>query len=394
MIDLSPNVRIFADTIEDAAIKQIRSLSEYEAYKDNRIRIMPDVHAGKGCTIGTTMKITGKITPNLVGVDIGCGVLVIRLKNPITDFESFDRHLRSVVPSGFDVHDKPVCNVEAEIRHLKELFCPFDMEYTLRSIGTLGGGNHFVEVDIDKSGNQYLVIHSGSRNLGVKVANYYQKFAIKQCSKPKDINEIITRLHLEGRQREIEETIKSLKSPNVSKELAYLSENAFWEYIHDMRICQDYATLNRMTIADLILGSKDWRRDYFCTIHNYIDIDEMILRKGAVSAKKGETFIVPINMRDGSLICVGKGNEDWNYSAPHGAGRLMSRKKAKKSLSMDEYKDSMRDIFTTSVSFGTIDEAPMAYKPIKEIVKCIEDTATIVDIIKPIYNFKASESGN
>lgn len=391
MIQISDNCKIFAETIENAALNQIRSLAECPAYRENKIRVMPDTHAGKGCTIGTTMKITDKITPNLVGVDVSCGVLVVPLKSPITDFVEFDRHLREVMPSGFDIHDNPVVDVAPWTKILGGMQCreAFDMDYALRSLGTLGGGNHFVEVDIDNEGKQYLVIHCGSRNLGVKVANHYQKIAEKQCSKPEGLNETIARLKAEGREKEIAETIKALNQNKVSKELSYVSGQAFDDYIHDMIICQRYARTNRMLIAKRLLGSEI--DEYFETLHNYIDCDEMILRKGAVSARENERLIIPINMRDGSLICRGKGNDDWNFSAPHGAGRLMSRKKAKETLSIEDYQKTMDGIFSTSVNLDTIDEAPMAYKPMDEIIRCIRDTVEIVKVIKPIYNFKAAE---
>lgn len=391
MNNISDNCKIFAETIEDAALKQIRSLAECSAYRENKIRIMPDTHAGKGCTIGTTMKITDKITPNLVGVDVSCGVLVVPLKSPITDFVEFDRHLREVMPSGFAIHEKAICDVELWTRVLDGMRCrdAFDMDYALRSLGTLGGGNHFVEVDVDEDGKQYLVIHCGSRNLGVKVANHYQKIAEKQCSKPEGLNDTIARLKAEGREKEIAETIKALNQNKVSKELSYVSGHAFDDYIHDMIICQRYARTNRMLIAKRLLGSEI--DDYFESLHNYIDCDEMILRKGAVSAKDGELLIIPINMCDGSLICRGKGNDDWNFSAPHGAGRLMSRRKAKETISIEDYESTMDGIFTTSVNIDTIDEAPMAYKPMDEIIRCIQDTVEIVKVIKPIYNFKAAE---
>lgn len=392
MIEISKNCKIYAETVEDAALEQIRSLAGCPAYKFNRIRIMPDTHAGKGCTIGTTMKITDKITPNLVGVDVCCGVLVVPLEYPIVDFAEFDRNLRKVMPSGFAIHDKAVCNVPLWTDILNGMRCreAFDMDYAIRSLGTLGGGNHFVEVDVDEDGKQYLVIHCGSRNLGVKVANHYQKIAEKQCSKPEGLNEIIAKLKAEGREKEIADTIKTLNATRVPKELAYVSGEAFEDYIHDMRICQEYAHTNRLLIAERLIGGREfWYDKYFETLHNYIDCDSMILRKGAVSAQAGERLIIPMNMRDGSLICIGRGNADWNFSAPHGAGRLMSRKKARETLTLSEYKNSMSGIFSTSVGMDTIDEAPMAYKPMDEIKRCIKDTVTIEKVIKPIYNFKA-----
>lgn len=387
---MTEHIKVFAATFEDEAAKQVNELASLGAYKDSIIRIMPDAHAGKGCTIGTTMTIKDKITPNLVGVDIGCGMLVVPLEKKITDFDSFDKHLREVMPAGFAVNETPICNVEAEREMLEQLVCKndIDMNYTLCSLGTLGGGNHFVEIDEDEEGEQYLVIHTGSRNLGVKVANHYQKIAEKQCSQPENLNEVIARMKADGRHKEISDAVKSMKKCRVSKDLAYVSGQAFDDYIHDMEICQQYALDNRMFIAKRLLGDW-WHSPYFCTIHNYIDTEHMILRKGAVSARQGERLIIPMNMRDGSLICIGLGNDDWNQSAPHGAGRLMSRAEAKRTLQLDDFKKSMEGIFTTSADLTTIDEAPMAYKPAEEIMRCITPTVRVEHIIKPLYNFKA-----
>ena len=386
------HVKVFAATFEDEAAKQVNQLASLDAYKDSIIRIMPDAHAGKGCTIGTTMTIKDKITPNLVGVDIGCGMLVVPLEQKITDFDAFDKHLREVMPAGFAVNETPTCNVEVEREMLEQLVCKnaFDMDYTLCSLGTLGGGNHFVEIDEDEEGKQYLVIHTGSRNLGVKVANHYQKIADKQCSQSENLNEVIAQMKAEGRHKEIADVVKSMKKCRVPKDLAYVSGQAFDDYIHDMKICQQYAIDNRMLIAERLLGNRDWWvSQYFCTIHNYIDTKHMIMRKGAVSARQGERLIIPMNMRDGSLICIGLGNDDWNQSAPHGAGRLMSRAEAKRTLQLDDFKKSMDGIYTTSADLSTIDEAPMAYKSSEEIMSCIIPTVRIEHVIKPVYNFKA-----
>ena len=386
------HVKVFAATFEDEAAKQVNQLASLDAYKDSIIRIMPDAHAGKGCTIGTTMTIKDKITPNLVGVDIGCGMLVVPLEQKITDFYAFDKHLREVMPAGFAVNETPTCNVEVEREMLEQLVCKnaFDMDYTLCSLGTLGGGNHFVEIDEDEEGKQYLVIHTGSRNLGVKVANHYQKIADKQCSQSENLNEVIAQMKAEGRHKEIADVVKSMKKCRVPKDLAYVSGQAFDDYIHDMKICQQYAIDNRMLIAERLLGNRDWWiSQYFCTIHNYIDTKHMIMRKGAVSARQGERLIIPMNMRDGSLICIGLGNDDWNQSAPHGAGRLMSRAEAKRTLQLDDFKKSMENIYTTSADLSTIDEAPMAYKSAEEIMRCIIPTVRIEHVIKPVYNFKA-----
>lgn len=384
-------VKIFAETFEYEAYEQIKRLANYEAYENSTIRIMPDAHAGKGCTVGTTMTITDKVTPNLVGVDIGCGMLTIELKDKYIDCEKLDSVIRTKVPNGFNVHEKQKATFDFE-----NLICAkeVDLERALLSIGSLGGGNHFIEVDYsEKNDKYYLVIHSGSRKLGGDVCKYYQDLAFQSANEMKKIREdLITRLKTEGRMKDIESEIKKLKKPTADKELAHLSGDYFRSYLNDMEIVQRFAMMNRKTMASIIIKEMGFQEESrFETIHNYIDFKRMILRKGAVSAELGEKLLIPINMRDGSLICIGKGNEDWNYSAPHGAGRLMSRSKAKEMLSMDEFVNSMNGIFTTSVSPATIDEAPQAYKSIDEIRSAITDTVDIIDTIKPIYNFKASE---
>lgn len=383
-------VKVFAETFEQEAYDQIKMLANFEPYQNAKIRIMPDSHAGKGCTIGTTMIITDKVTPNLVGVDIGCGMLVVELQEKEIDLEKLDNVIRKFIPSGFNVHEEPLKGFYGFIglrctRHV-------DLQRALRSIGSLGGGNHFIEVDRSEDGRLYLVIHSGSRNLGVGVCNYYQNLAYETLNSLTDKKkEMIERLKAQGREKDINTELRKLQKSKVSKELAYVEGQDFEDYINDMEIVQQFASLNRKAIAELITEYMSWHIvDTFETIHNYIDTKNMILRKGAVSAQKGERFIIPINMRDGSLICIGKGNEDWNYSAPHGAGRLMSRSKAKEIISMNEYKDAMNGIYTTSVNDATIDEAPQAYKPIEEIMKAIKPTADIVEVVKPIYNFKAN----
>lgn len=387
------NCKIFAETVEATAMEQIKKLADFPAYENNKIRIMPDTHAGAGCTIGTTMTITDKITPNLVGVDIGCGMVVCPLLERVEDFSAFDNAVRKYIPSGFAIHETPAEHTEDWVDKLGELKCAsaIDIDYMVRSIGSLGGGNHFIEIDENEQGHQYLVIHSGSRNLGVKVAKYYQDLTIKG-NKKTDIQELINKLRAEGRESEIQSAISNHKTSEIPKELAFVEGWLFDDYLHDMRIAQAYAYTNRIAMVNRLViyaGLSVSTKDVFTTIHNYIDLDNMILRKGAVSAQKGERLIIPINMRDGSLICIGKGNEDWNYSAPHGAGRLMSRKAAKEKLSMEDYKQSMSGIFTTSVDESTKDEAPMAYKPMDEIIRCIEPTCEIERIIKPVYNFKA-----
>lgn len=383
-------VKVFAETFENEAYEQVSRLASFEPYQHSKIRIMPDGHAGKGCTIGTTMIITDKVTPNLVGVDIGCGMLVIELQERDIDLEKLDNAIRKFIPSGFNVHEEPLKGFYGFIG----LRCTryIDLQRALRSIGTLGGGNHFIEVDKGEDGRLYLVIHSGSRNLGVGVCNYYQNLAYEKLNSLTDKKkEMIERLKAQGREKDINTELRKLQQSKVSKELAYVEGQDFEDYINDMEIVQQFASLNRKTIAELITEYMRWHIvDTFETVHNHIDTKNMILRKGAVSAQKGERFIVPINMRDGSLICIGKGNEDWNYSAPHGAGRLMSRSKAKEIISMNEYKDAMNGIYTTSVNDATIDEAPQVYKPIEEIMKVIKPTADIVEVVKPIYNFKAN----
>ena len=382
-------VKVFAKTFEQEAYDQIKALANFEPYQNEKIRIMPDAHAGKGCTIGTTMTIADKVTPSLVGVDINCAILVIELQEREIDLKELDSVIHKNVPSGFNTHLVPIHSFG-----FKNLRCAkhVNWERALLSIGSLGGGNHFIEVDKSEDGRLYLVIHSGSRNLGVGVCNYYQNLAYKNISnRAEGRNKLISSLKAQGREKDINAELQKLKKPKFAKELAYLEGEDFEDYINDMEIVQQFASLNRKTIAELILGHMGLHVvSTFETIHNYIDTKNMILRKGAVSAQKGEKFIVPINMRDGSLICIGKGNEDWNCSAPHGAGRLMSRSKAKETVSMNEYQRSMEGIYTTSVNDSTIDEAPQVYKPIEEIMEAIKPTADIVEVITPIYNYKAN----
>ena len=384
--------KVFAKTFEDEAYAQVERMANYEPYLGSKIRIMPDAHAGKGCVIGTTMTIKDKVTPNLVGVDIGCNMYVAELSGIDPDLEKLDDFIRNNIPSGFNIRHDAIYHFSK----LDRLYCldHINKDCALRSIGTLGGGNHFIELNRGGNGNIFLVAHTGSRHLGVEVCKYYQDLAYKELSdKSTDISSLINRLKSEGRERDIQNELKSLKREHVDKDLAYLEGVNFEKYLHDMMIVQYFATRNSEQIVLDILSGMKWRdklEDCFYTRHNYIDVNNMILRKGAVSAQKGERLIIPMNMRDGSLICVGKGNPDWNYSAPHGAGRLMSRAKAKENISMEEFKGSMNGIYTTSVSESTLDEAPQAYKPMVEIVSAIGDTVDIVDVIKPIYNFKAS----
>jgi tRNA-splicing ligase RtcB (3'-phosphate/5'-hydroxy nucleic acid ligase) len=382
--------KVFTDKVEATAANQILELCNQEFVKDSVIRIMPDTHAGAGCTIGTTMTIQDKIVPNLVGVDIGCGMFVSMLKKTKLDFLKLDKIIRAFVPCGFEVRETPhAYNAFIDLDNLK---CKEHINLTRArlSIGTLGGGNHFIEVNQDDDDNLYLVVHSGSRYLGKQIAEYYQNRAIKELTRRSN-KEIVAELKSQGRDQEIQEIIEKERI-NVSKALSYVQGETFNEYIHDMYLAQKYAEYNRKAIAQVIIEEMKLRvSDCFTTIHNYIDVGEMVLRKGAISAKKGELVIIPINMRDGSIIATGKGNVDWNQSAPHGAGRLMSRAQARRTLSMAEFVTSMDGIYTTSLSVDTLDEAPSAYKPMEEIIANIGDTVEIDKIIRPVYNFKASD---
>lgn len=390
--------KVFTDVIENEAIEQIKAACDFPAFKGLKIRIMPDVHAGAGCTIGTTMTIKDKIVPNMVGVDIGCGMEVAKLEDKELNLKALDEFIHVNIPSGMTCRTKPHPFVEQI--NLKDLRCFSHIKDTLarNSIGTLGGGNHFIEVDRDEQ-NYYLVIHSGSRHLGLEVASFYQKEAYKNLcgNSQKQIQKVIACLKAEGRQKEIQSTVKMLKADkvDVSPDMAYVSGELFNDYIHDMKIVQRYAVINRNAMAhDIIEGLNLTVLERFTTVHNYIDTERMILRKGAVSARKGEKLLIPINMKDGSLICIGKGNADWNESAPHGAGRLMSRNAAFKNLTMKQFKAEMEGIYSTSVTPETLDESPMAYKRLEDIVDNITPTVEIVRQIKPVYNFKAAEQIN
>jgi len=389
------NAKVFTNNIEETAISQIIDLCNQPFTEGSKIRIMPDTHAGSGCTIGTTMVIKDKIVPNMVGVDIGCGMECIKISDIDVDYSKLDAVIRNYVPSGFSIRNTP--HRYANKIQLGKLRCFGDLpikviERARLSIGTLGGGNHFIEMDRDSKGLLYLVIHSGSRNLGLQVAKYYQKKGYDELvERGSSRVELIQKLQHEGRAEEIESEIQKLKIPKFSKQLAYVQGQNFKDYLHDMQIVQNFATFNRMAISDQIVNNMGFDVvEELTTIHNYIDIDNMILRKGAISAQKGEKVIIPINMRDGSLLCVGKGNEDWNCSAPHGAGRIMSRTKAKENVELIDFENSMKDVYTTSVSASTLDEAPMVYKPMQEILDNIKDTAKVIDIIKPTYNYKAN----
>lgn len=363
--------KIFTDVVDEASVSQVLLLLNQEFVSGSKVRLMPDIHAGTGCTIGTTMTITDKIVPNLVGVDIGCGMETILVKEKHIELQKLDKLIYEKIPSGFNIRQKSHRYVK-EI-NLEALYCykHIDSRRAEMSLGTLGGGNHFIEADRDDNGTIYLVVHSGSRHLGLEVAKYYQNEGYKA---------------LNGSTQ----TDDNTKRTNIPKQLAYVSGDLFQQYIHDMKIVQRYAEWNRQAMVDeIVKGMKLHVEEQFTTVHNYIDTDAMILRKGAVSARKNEKLLIPINMRDGSLICTGKGNDDWNQSAPHGAGRLMSRSEAKESFTVSELKKQMSGIYTTSVNKDTLDECPMAYKELKDIVNNIGDTVEVDKIIKPIYNFKA-----
>ena len=405
------NLKIFTSNIEQEAIDQINTLMEQPAFSDCKVRIMPDVHAGAGCVIGFTADLGDKVIPNIVGVDIGCGMLTVELGEMYNitktrnvtniDFEKLDAAIREHVPSGFNVHSSR----QAKFPQIQQLYCYRELRDSKRlerSIGTLGGGNHFIEIDEGSDGKKYLVIHTGSRNLGKQVADYYQKLAVELMMGKDDLyakqEQLIAEYKAQGRKHEIEAAIKELHrnfNPNplnIPKDLCYLTGKYREQYLHDMAICQNFAKLNRLHISVAIMDAMGWVPiNIFETIHNYIELETNMVRKGAISAKAGEKLLIPINMRDGCILGVGKGNEDWNCSAPHGAGRIMSRHKAREVVSLDAFKESMDGIFTTSVSSETVDEAPMVYKPMDEIVENIKDAVDILEIIKPVYNFKASE---
>ncbi len=357
--------KIFTDVVEEASLAQVKLLLDQEFVSGSKIRLMPDIHAGAGCTVGTTITITDKVVPNIVGVDIGCGMETVQIKEKHLELQKLDKLIYAKIPSGFAVREKTHKYIDN--LNLEELYC---YRYIMadkaeKSLGTLGGGNHFIEVDKDEEGAIYIIIHSGSRHLGFEVARYYQEEGYKNLS---------------GEER-----------TTISKGMAYVSGEVFKQYIHDMKIVQEYAVWNRQAMMnEIIKGMKLHIVEQFTTVHNYIDTEEMVLRKGAVSAKKGEKLLIPMNMRDGALLCTGKGNEDWNQSAPHGAGRLMNRATAKESFTVSEFKKQMKGIYTTSVNQDTLDECPMAYKGMDDIIGCITDTVEINKRMKPIYNFKAS----
>jgi RNA-splicing ligase RtcB len=407
MIEISGKynkAKVYTDSLDDLSREQIKRLCDQSFTEESIIRLMPDVHAGAGCTIGTTMTIKDKIVPNLVGVDIGCGMETIIFTSDSAASKDFDpvrldEVIHSEIPSGTDIRE----NVHEYFNQipLGEIRCPsIQQDRAKKSIGTLGGGNHFIEVNRDGDNNLYIVVHSGSRHLGLEIAEYYQEEAWKQRNKNRkaDIAEYIAKIKSEGLERELQTRLHQIRSQiitDIPQDLAYLNDDLFDNYINDMKITQYFALLNRKAMINVIMKGlnipADTEYERFSTIHNYIDTDNMILRKGAVSAKTGEKLIIPINMRDGSIICEGLGNPDWNYSSPHGAGRLMSRKKAFAILKMDDYEKEMKGIYSTSVNRETLDESPMAYKNMDDIIANITPTANILKIIKPIYNYKAAE---
>ncbi|MBR2480743.1 MAG: RtcB family protein [Clostridia bacterium] len=388
--------KVFTDVIDDGAIAQIQTMCDSPIFSGLKLRIMPDVHAGTGCTIGTTMTIKDKIIPNMVGVDIGCGMECALLKEKEIDFAKLDATIYARIPSGINVRKDP--HPLAKEIDLDSLKCArfIAKDHSYKSIGTLGGGNHFIEIDVDSDSNLCLVVHSGSRHLGVEVAEYYQTEAYKRlCGNSNmQIQAKIAELKAEGKHKEIQSTIDAmmLQTSPIPKELAYVEGELFDDYIHDMKIVQRFAVLNRQAIIQEIVDGMGLHvLEQFTTIHNYIDTDVMILRKGAVSARLNEKLLIPINMRDGSLICLGKGNDDWNQSAPHGAGRLLSRGKARATLTVEDFEKEMSGIYSSSVNRSTLDESPMAYKKLEDIVDNVAPTVQIISHVKPVYNFKASE---
>lgn len=387
----------YATVIEDEAIEQIRRMCDYEMTENSKIRIMPDVHAGRGCTIGTTMTIHDKVVPNVVGVDIGCGMYTVELGKIEIDFARVDEAAH-FIPSGMDVWKGRL-----ERFDLTELRCYRELEHAKRlerSLGTLGGGNHFIEVDAAADGTKYLVIHSGSRNLGKQVAEFYQQRAIDLSAGKADYfekrEEIIRTYKEQGRRTEIQPALLALKQaweekmPALPEDLCYLYGTYLQDYLHDVEICQRFAKRSRELMAEVLLQRTGMTAlSAFHTIHNYIDTDEMILRKGAIAAHAGELVLIPINMRDGSVLARGRGNPEWNYSAPHGAGRLMSRTRARATLDLESYQKAMEGIYSTSVNEATLDEAPMAYKSLADILDVVRESVDVLEILKPIYNFKA-----
>lgn len=402
------NLQIFAKTIEPQVYDQVYRMMSVDAFRDAKVRIMPDTHAGMGCVIGFTAALGDKVVPNLVGVDVGCGMFVVNLGKIEPDLAGLDKFIHEHIPCGGNVNEIQGTRVEfPELENMRMYKHLRNISHLQSSIGSLGGGNHFIELDKSESGEVYLVIHTGSRNLGQQVCKWYQKLAIENCNSHKheikeEIKKVIAELEATGRTKEISKAITEIKKKyesinKVPTDLCYLTDQDRDDYLYDMSICQEFAIRNREEIARRILKflkirQTDKPAEYWHTIHNYIDFTDGIVRKGAIRCNLGEKVIIPLNMRDGSIIGIGKGNEEWNCSGPHGAGRLMSRAAAKESISMKDFKDSMEGIYTTSVNHNTLDESPMAYKNAQEIIEQVKPTVDILDIVKPIYNFKASET--
>lgn len=387
------DAKVFTDNIDDVTVSQIEGFLNEELTADAQVRIMPDCHAGKGAVIGTTMKVIDRVVPNLVGVDIGCGMLCVEVQKQDIDFAKLDSAVQALVPSGQSIRTA----AHDYIKHIEldSVLANFSKDTAVHSLGTLGGGNHFIEMNKTDDDRLFLVIHSGSRHLGVKVANHHQKKAIASLSNDKeDLGQLIAELKTAGRHQEINEAIKSYKSvlPSIPNDLAYLTGPLMEDYFNDLKIAQDYAKWNRAAMMEVLMVAMGFQEvGRIDTVHNYIDLDHMILRKGAISARKDEWVLIPINMRDGSLLAKGKGNDDWNQSGPHGAGRILSRTKAKQLLQLNDFTDTMKNVYTTSVSQDTIDESPFAYKTMQEIIDNTKETIEIQSVLKPIYNFKAPE---
>ena len=396
------NAIVYADILDDKTKEQIKVLIDQDFMKDVKVRIMADCHAGAGCVIGTTLEIKNKIVPNLVGVDIGCGMLCVNLEKTQIDFEGLDNFIHNSIPAGMNVN-KDITKSNVVLEDLKCINEINKITYLKKSLGSLGGGNHFIEIDVNSKGEYYLVIHTGSRNLGKQVAEIYQNKAIqyhenKLFNKKEALNKVITEYKQTGRQKEIQAEIQRISQMYIQlsmpKELCYLEGSDFNDYMYDMDMCQKFATENRIEIARRItnyLGLNIDELDKFETIHNYISMNDKILRKGSISAYENEIVLIPMNMRDGCIIAKGKSNSDYNYSAPHGAGRVMSRGDAFRTLTIDDFKKSMDGIYTTTANETTLDESPFVYKPMESILNNIKDTVDVLEIIKPVYNFKSAE---
>lgn len=395
------DLKIFTDLVDPKAVNQVYSIAKHPVFCKSKVRIMPDVHVGKGCVVGFTATLGDMVIPNVVGSDIGCGMLTVKLGNVDINLSKLDTVIRERVPSGRSVQEKVNAPVYIILDKLKCKERLRNVDVLWRSCGTLGGGNHFIEVDEDEDGCKYLIIHTGSRNLGKQVADIYQNLAVDLHSYKRKLAEAEKRLIEEykskGKHRDIQNALEDLKKNFIPKsegkvpaELSYLTGYDYYDYLHDMDLCVLFAKHNREYIASAILdGLGVSSSGMFHTVHNYIDTRASIVRKGAISATRGERVLIPLNMRDGCIIGTGLGNRDWNCSAPHGAGRVLSRSQAKEFVSIDDYKDSMKGIYSTSVCQGTIDESPMAYKPSESIIEGISETVRIDKIIKPIYNYKA-----